>query len=328
MNSRAVSTSVSILLLSVLSFAQSDFRRHTGINNSGSVMVNVRDGIGQPVTDARVEVRDRQPGQLPKGGYTNASGSVEVMGVSYGNYEVVVTKGLLQAVEALEIRAMGVAVNIRLGSAEGADAGGKTMVSVAQYKVPGKARKELEKARKAMSERKLDEAVERVEKALAIYPKFSDALTTRAILRMDKLEFEAASADLDLALEYDSANAVAYLVYGACLNQQSKFDLAIQSLERGIALDPLAWQGYFEMGKAQVGKKNYPQAIKYLDKAQAMVNFEYPPLHLVKAHALLALKDYSLAMAELQTFLDKSPQDPLSEKARKTLEQVRAFVQR
>ncbi|MEO6119157.1 MAG: tetratricopeptide repeat protein [Terriglobales bacterium] len=323
-----MSTSVSILLLSVVSFAQSDFRRSASINNNGSVIVNVRDGIGQPVADARVEVRDRQPGQLPKGGYTNADGTVELMGVSYGYYDVVVTKGLLQAAEALEIRAMGMSVNIRLGNAEGAEAGGKTTVSVAQYKVPGKARKELEKARKAMNERKLDEAEARVEKALAIYPKFSDALTTRAILRMDKLEYETASADLDLALEYDAANAVAYLVYGACLNQQSKFDLAIQSLERGITLDPLAWQGYFEMGKAQVGKKNYPQAIKYLDKAQAMVTFDYAPLHLVKAHALLALKDYAPAMAELQIFLDKSPQDPRSENARKTLEQVRAFVQR
>ncbi|MEO5937193.1 MAG: tetratricopeptide repeat protein [Terriglobales bacterium] len=323
-----MSTSVSILLLSVLSFAQSDFRRSTGHTDNGSVVVSVRDGLGQPVVDARVEVRDRQSGPMPKGGYTNASGTVELMGVTYGHYDVVVTKGLLQAAEALEVRAMGVAVNVRLGNAEGSEVGGKTTVSVAQYKVPGKARKELEKARKAMSERKLDEARERVEKALAIYPKFSDALTTRAILRMDKLEFEAASADLDLALEYDSVNAVAYLVYGACLNQQSKFDLAIQTLERGIALDPLAWQGYFEMGKAQVGKKNYPQAIKYLDKAQAVVNFEYPPLHLVKAHALLASKDYALAMAELQIFLDKSPQDPRSEDARKTLEQVRAYVQR
>ncbi len=327
MNSRAAITSISVLLLSVLSFAQSDLNRISSMN-SGSLTVGVRDASGQPIRDARVEVRDRQLGQSAKAGYTNTAGFVEVSNVPYGNYHVVVTKGLFQVTEQTDIRTMGSSLNVILGDAADAEAGSKTTVSVAQYKVPGKARKEYEKARKALADRKLDEVAARIAKALEIHPKYSDALTTRAILKMDKGELEAAAADLDEALQYDSANAMAYLVYGANLNMQSKFDLAMQTLERGITLDPGAWQGYFELGKANVGKKNYPQALKYLDKAQALLSFEYAPVHLVKAHALLALKDYSQAMAELQVFLDKSPQDPRSEDARKTLEQVRAFVQR
>jgi len=328
MKSRALHTSISVLLLSILAFSQSDLRRFSGMQTNGSVMVSVRDGNGVPVADARVELRDRQLNQMTKAGYTNSNGLVEVMGVPYGNYDVVVTKGLNQVTEPMDIRSTGLPLNIQLANGADAEAGGQRSVSVAQYKVPGKARKECEKARKAMHDRKLEEAEARIAKALAIHPKYSEALTLRAVLKMDRGDLEGAGADVTEALQYDPANATAYLVSGANLNQQSQFDLAIQTLERGITLDPLAWQGYFEMGKAQVGKENYPQAIKYLDKAQAMVNFDYPPLHLVKAHALLALKDYSQAMAELQVFLDKSPQDPRSADARKTLEQVRAFVQR
>lgn len=327
MNSRAVITSVSLLFLSILSFAQSDFSRMPGLNH-GSVTVMVRDAGGQPLRDARVEVRDRQLGQVVRAGYTNSMGTVELSNVPYGNYYVAIIHGLHQVTEPTDVRSMGSSLNVQLGVAAEAGVGGKATVSVAQYKVPGKARKEFQKAQKAMSERKLDEAAARIAKALEIHPKYSEALTTRAILKMDRGELESASADLDEALQYDAANPVAYLVYGANLNMQSKFDLAIQSLERGIALDPSAWQGYFELGKANVGKKNYAQALKYLDKAQARLDFEYPPVHLVKAHALLSLQDYANAMAELQIFLDKSPQDPRSAEARKALEQVRAFVQR
>lgn len=296
--------------------------------NTGSITVSVRDGNGNPAADARVEVRDNELGQAVKAGYTNGSGLVEMVGLPNGTYDVVVTKGLSQVTEHTEVRSFGTTVNLALHNGGDAEVGSKTSVSVAQYRVPGKARKEFEKAKKALADRKSDECEARLNKALEIYPKYSDALMTRAILKMDRDELEAATADLDLALQYDPANATAYIVYGANLNMQSKFDQAIQSLERGIAMDPTSWQGYFEMGKAQVGKAKYTQALKYLEKAQALVDFEYPPIHLVKGHALLSMKEYEPAMAELQLFLDKSPKDPRSEGTRKTLEQVRAYVQR
>ena len=326
MNVRAATTSAILLLFTVSCFAQ-DLRRMSTPSN-GSLTVTVRDSQGHPAADARVEVRNPQMGQVLRSGYTNSAGFVELSELAYGNYDVTITKGLSQITERTDVRSLGAGVNVTLAAEAGSDVGGKATVSVAQYKVPGKARKEFDKAQKAMGERRLEDAEARLTKALELHPKYSDALTLRAILKMDRDEAQSASEDLDRALEYDPANARAYLVYGANLNKQSKFDLAIQSLERGIALDPSAWQGYFEMGKSHVGKANYKQSLKFLEKAQALVDFDYAPIHLVKGHALLSLKDYEAAMGELELFLNKSPQDPRSDNARKTLEQVKAFVQR
>ncbi len=119
---------------------------------------------------------------------------------------------------------------------------------------------------------------------------------------------------------------MAYLVYGASLNLQSKFERAIETLERGRSLDPTLWQAYFELGKAYIGKADYKQALKNLDKAQSLVGFKYANLHLVKAHALLSLKEYAPAMLELEAFLEQSPDDPQSANARKTLAQVKAYI--
>ena len=50
------------------------------------------------------------------------------------------------------------------------------------------------------------------------------------------------------------------------------------------------------------------------------------PIHLIKAHALLGLKNYDLAVAELEQFLGNRPDGVDSAKARETLNQVRAFM--
>lgn len=323
MRFRVIQSAALLLLLSVISFAQSEFG---GAGNRGAITVTVRMASGQPAADARVEIRDGKIGRAVKAGYTNSMGVVEFSGLAMDTYEVAVSKGMIHVTDRAEVRDMASALNVRLNDLADSEAGNSRSVSVAQYKVPGKARKEYRKASDAINDRKLDEAAKHVEKALTIYPNYSEALTLRAILKMDKNELESAETDLDQAIKVDPSYATAYFVFGANQNLQSKFEQAIQSLERGITLDPSGWQGYFELGKAQVGKQNYPQAMKYLNKAQALVRHEYSPIHLVKAHALLAMKDYPSAMDELQQFLDKSPQDSNSAQARKTLEQVRAYV--
>jgi len=47
---------------------------------------------------------------------------------------------------------------------------------------------------------------------------------------------------------------------------------------------------------------------------------------LLRAHALLAMKQYPEAMTALQAYLQKDPQRTNSEQARKMLEQAQAYV--
>jgi tetratricopeptide (TPR) repeat protein len=113
---------------------------------------------------------------------------------------------------------------------------------------------------------------------------------------------------------------------GSAFNLEGKYEDAERVLDRGLALSPQSWQGYFEMGKAQLGKGEYALSIKALDKADSLAQGTYAPVHLVKAHAMLALKLYPDAMNELQAFIDHAPKSPQADNARQTLEQVKAYV--
>jgi len=299
---------------------------HTG--NSSPISGSVRTADDKPLKDVRVELRDAGSGVVVGSVYTNVAGYFEFPQVNRGLYEVVATAGLEEARERLEINGLPGTVNLRLAvQSRASDGRDRNSVSVAQYKVPGKARDELKKANKLIGERKFDDAMKHVENALAIYPNYADAYTMRGILKMDAHDHDGAVADLQKAIQIDGNYALAYIVMGAAKNLDGKFDDAIRALERAETLAPTSWQACFEMGKALVGKANYQEALNQLGRAQVLVPQEYPLIHLVKAHAMLALSNYSDAMSELQVYLEKEPNGPNSAQAQKMLDRARAFIE-
>ncbi|MGC2695287.1 MAG: tetratricopeptide repeat protein [Candidatus Angelobacter sp.] len=296
------------------------------MRDNGSVAGTVRDMNNKPLKDVRVELVDTKR-SVVSAVYTNSYGTFEFSNVAMGIYSIVATAGLHQASERLDLNGLNSNVSLRIETNDKPDDGvSGSAISVAQYKVPGKARDEYHKARDQMEKGKLDEAGKHIEKALAIYPGYADALTLRGILELNHQNPDAAIADLDKAIKSDGNYAMAYMVMGSALNMQSKFDEALRALQHGESLAPNYWQAHFEMGKAYIGKADYPAALRQLQRAQSMAPTEYPLIYLLQAHALLSMKQYAEAMTALQSYLQKEPHDPNSAEAHKMLEQAQAFL--
>ncbi len=327
MNLRTAVASFLLLLVSTSSHAQ--FKHRNGAAAETSLSIAVRSSQDAPAPNARVEVHDMS-GMMVASGYTNANGIMEVLArLSNGNYDVVATQGLSEAREHLLVSEGGMAsITVRLPSDSDQDkgVGGRATVSVAQYKVPDKARKFFRKAQEALEKSEFDEAGENLRKALEIYPKFAEALCLRGVLKIDRQDRDGAIADLDEAIHIDSSYATSYFALGAVYNLMSRFDDAIRTLDYGITISPTAWQGYFEMAKAQIGKTNYQAALRQLNRAQALIREDYPLINLLKGHTLLALKQYPEAMVELEAFLQKAPKDPQSDAARQLLARAKTFA--
>jgi Tfp pilus assembly protein PilF len=286
----------------------------------------VRTFDNRPAVDARIEVTNVATGQVVAATYSNPNGTFDITNIPNGNYEVSAIVGLDEAHERVELRNSGATVSLRFGRPEGAEAGDRTSVSVAQLKVPGKARSAYKKAQSAATQQKTEEANRYLAEALGVFPEYSEALTLRGVLKLDAGDTTAAAADLEHAIKADPSYSLAYVALGATYNRMSKYDDAARTIDRGIALSPMSWQAYFEMGKAQLGKGAYDVSLRQLNKAQALGPKDYPLIHLVKAHALLGMKDYPEAMAELQAYLEKAPADQTSAEARETLAKVKAFA--
>jgi Flp pilus assembly protein TadD len=291
-----------------------------------SISGTVQDTQSNGLKDVRVELSDAN-GVVVGSTYTGVSGRFEFSRLSPGVYTVIATAGLQQTSERVDASNFSNSVNVRMqGAGKPTDGVDGNSISIAQYRVPAKAREAYRKAHEAVEKGKMDDAHKHLARALELCPNYAEALTLRGVLALNQQDSQAAIADVDKAIQADGNYPMAYLVMGSALNMQGKFDEAIRSLQRGQSLAPNFWQGYFEMGKSYIGKADYPDALRQLERAQSLAPADYPLISLLRAHALLAMKQFPEAMTALQAYLQKDPQGPNSEKARKMLEQAQAYV--
>jgi predicted Zn-dependent protease len=282
----------------------------------------------KPIQNARVELRDPGNGSVVSSSYTNSAGQFAFGAIPQGLYRLVALLGVSQVEERVDVNAFKTSVNLRMPvnqSQEGGNTG--NTISVAQYKIPEKARNEFQKAEEASAKANVEEARKRLARALEIYPNYAAALTLRAVMNLSS-DTGAAVTDLEKAIQCDGNYALAYTVLGSALNGQGKFDQALQSLQRGEALAPDSWQTYFELARAYLGKAQYDTALRELGKAQSLLPAEYPIIGLVRAQAHLGLKQYQNAVSELQAYLEKEPTGANSRIAQKLLQQAQELLAR
>jgi tetratricopeptide (TPR) repeat protein len=319
-----------LLLLTFL--ATASFGQSLSSPSLDAIGNNIRGTVygtsGHPLDDVRIEIRKVESGATVSSGYTNTSGSFEFGMLPRAAYDVIATKGVAEARERISDTGAMAPLTIRLNTADPAatQVDGNATVSVAEYRVPQKARDAMHKAEQALSKHNFDDVTKFLSKALSIYPSYAPALTLRGVLSLDKNQVQAAIDDFDAAIHADRSYAIAYTGMGAALNELKKFDEALKSCDRAVTLSPDSWQPYYEMSKSYVGKADYPHALDSVGRAQRLVRSDYAPLHLVRAHILLAMRNYNDAAAELQAFIKLAPDDPNSSIARDTLSKVKALT--
>jgi len=316
------------ILFSIASAAQTGQHDSLGWHASGSISGTLHTPQGHPIANARIELLDGGNGQLIDSTYSNPNGSFTLTRIPDGLYEIVAQSGLDEARERLQVRGELSLLNlvVRGSEARASRAGNRTTVSVAQMKVPEKARTLLAKAQSALDKRKLDEAHKYLSESLTVYPDFAEALTMRGLMQLDEKKLDDAAATLEQSIHADANYGNAYVVLGAVYNMQSKWDDAIRVLDRGLTLLPQSWQAMFELGKSELAKGNYEAALRRLNKAGDLAPVQYPPLHLAKAHALLGMQNFSEASSELEAYLEQDPKSPNAPAVRESLDQVKAFV--
>lgn len=296
---------------------------HNAAGSTLSGMVVTSDG--HPVRDARVEVHDLLNGSEITSGYTLPNGAFTFNDIPGGHYEIRVVSGLQEARERVDLEHTNQQITLHVSDGN-TPAGGGATISVTEMQVPSKAKKEYEKAQEAFAKRKLDEARSHCDKSLAIAPTYSRALSLSALLNLSDNKLEDAAKQAEQAVKSDYGYAMGYVVLGAIYNAMQRYDDAIRTLDHGVPLAPTSWQANFELAKALLGKGDYQRSLASVDRAMQTAPDNYAPLHLVRAHILLSLKAYPDAMVELEKYIGDDPNSADTADARKTLDQVKAFV--
>ncbi len=198
-------------------------------------------------------------------------------------------------------------------------------VSITRLREPRKAQGLYYKAMFAWKKGRPAEAQRKLDEALKIYPSFPEALTLYGCIHAAFDRWDLAEQKLQAASESDPTYSPVYVVLAGVYNAQRRFDEAQREIQLGLSAGADTWHIQYEILRLLIGKGEYEGALVTADAALRSTP-EGGMLHLAKAHALLGLRRYPQAVAELNTFLLYEPSGDGSEQARELLYKLQKTV--
>lgn len=192
------------------------------------------------------------------------------------------------------------------------------LVSASDLAVPGRARKEYEKGHEALAKQDLTRALERLKKAVAIYPAFAAAYNDIGVIYLQQGDYQHGREALEAAIRSNDRLSLAYVNEGRLDIAESKFEDAETALSKASAVDPtdpisLLLLTYVELKEGKIAEGlATSRTVHALAKPHAFA-------HELAARAFESQKKIALAIAELRTFLKEEPTGPRAEAARQEL---------
>jgi tetratricopeptide (TPR) repeat protein len=303
-----------LLLFASISSAQEqgEFKGHT-------LRGTVVNSDSTPVNDAMVEIRNMQSGSVLARAYTSGAGEFQVTNILPGQYLITVVDGMRTTQQQITFSGFDPDVKISVKSQDAQATGKGATVSVANLRIPEKAKKAVESAQKALSKNKLEEAAVQLQRALSISPQYPEALSLSAVVYLAKGDFKTAMENANRSVEIDPSSSLSYTILGASYNAGGKFLEAVESLRKALKIDPNFWQSHYEMAKSFYGQGRTASALVEIDSAGRGAPRDFAEIHLVRGAILMQLHRTADAANEWQQFLKLDPKNPEAAKVERTL---------
>jgi tetratricopeptide (TPR) repeat protein len=213
-------------------------------------------------------------------------------------------------------------VNIALTPARKMPQAKSSPPALSDAQAPKEARREYEKAEKALAARKLGEAREHLAKAVGQYPCYARAQTDLGVVYSQQQDYAKSEAALRKSLACDPGYVDASAELGQLLNAEKRFSEALLVLEQGARLSPGSWQFYYEMGVAHYGLKRYREAESEFLKAQSLNSNLSSAVDVKLADAYLKEGAFDKAYAKMQEYLKAEPQGRFASHIREIMKQM------
>src|SRR5215471_13296902 len=304
---------------------------------AASIYVGQRGSIsGQVVLPSGQEVHTRIKITLsgyritPLTTYTDNKGRFAFQGISDGTYTITVEgESNLYEPVSQEVRVFYGASNpLVITLRDKASAVSKSrgnLVSVAELdqQVPDAARKEFEKGVELSAKGKFQDAVERFNKAIAIYPNYLMARNNLGVQYLKLGKWAEAAEQFEAAIQIDPKALNPRQNLAIALIEQKKYVEAIDQLNQAISIDGSSPTAHLYAGIASLGVDEIDQAERELSKALSLGGDAYANAHFYLALVHMKRGEREAAIAELNTYLDRLPKGEKAQRARQLLETLK-----
>ena len=266
---------------------------------------------------------------------TKSDGRYRFAGVLAGTYYIAVKPadaGLQQLRQRIELINTG--VNVTNYSKERYDfslnhtaAAQKSPVvgTVFAQAVPPDAEKEYLSAVTSIAKGEGETAIEKLNRALKIFPTYFLALQQLGLLYIDTEKDQLALEPLTKAVQVNSRSALSHLGLGMAYVNLGQPREAIKQLNEALALDRRDFRCYLYLGMALIDTGKLDEAEKALKEAYTIGGpnlARTAHLHLASIYSMR--KQYQKAIDELETYLRENPKAPNASKIQEAIAKMKA----
>jgi len=256
----------------------------------------------------------------------DSAGNFTFEGLVAGTYSLTVTAEKFQPYQQsldLSFRANSYMVKVFLFPTDKARVKTDELPARSDEAAPKSARKEFEKGDHALLAKKLPDARNHLEKALAVYPCYARAADALAQVDLAEHKLEAAEANFKKAIQCDNTFLDSFSELAQLYLVQKKLPESETVIRQGLRLSPTAWLLHYQLAGVHFGMGKYPEALQDYLAAQSF-HAEMPAeFHARIANVYLKTGDYGKALAEMDTYLHLDPNGGYARSARKLSDMMR-----
>ncbi len=192
-------------------------------------------------------------------------------------------------------------------------------VSALDLEAPNKAVAEFNRARQFLKEQNSKEAINHMQKAVQVYPKFVSAHMGLGTAYLDQEDTVRARSEFETAAQLDAKFPGSFVNLGRLALSQNDFTTAQSELEKAAALRPKDVKILTVLAYAQNGTHEYRQALETARRVHDLEHKGMANVHYVAAAAAMSMNDFDTMEHELNFFLIEDPTNALAPVARKNL---------
>lgn len=167
-------------------------------------------------------------------------------------------------------------------------------------------------------------AVEQLNRALSIYPRFGRALNQLGVQYLKLGQADKAAEALEQAVKLAPNEFMPRLNYGIALLNLKKFDLAEAQLKEALARNDTAPTAHMYLGITLMSLQRLDEAEQELLKAVGSNSNEIATAHRYLGGIYWAKRDYKRAADELEVYLKLMPKAADAERTRGAIKELRA----
>lgn len=197
-----------------------------------------------------------------------------------------------------------------------------SFVSASDLAVPDRARKELDKAVELFHKQDLQHAMQKLNKAIAIYPQYAMAYNDMGAIYSRLGDSARESQALQKAINLDPNLELAYLNLGRMHVRQGHFPAAETALNKAVGLNAKDPAAIVLLAYSQFMDSAFESAIATSQKAHSL-DQPHATAHRIAGLSFAMQSQGQNAIAELETFLQEEPTGEHAAAAREEIKKLK-----